>query len=61
MYDEYGTTSEPRQGGQPGGFQRENYEQFFHGFENFFGGRGGGFRFFNGNNRKSSEEEINKK
>lgn len=66
MYDEYGTTSEPRQGG---GYQRESYDQFFgdfpfHGFESFFGGRGG-FRFNfkdgGGQNRKSSEEAINKK
>lgn len=65
MYDEYGTTSEPRQGG--GGYQRESYDQFFgdfpfHGFESFFGGRG--FRFARdggGQNRKSSEEAVNKK
>ncbi len=69
MYDEYGSTSEPRQGqGHQGhGYHHENYDQFFQhgGFDSFFGGRGGGFRFnFNNNghnNRKSSEEEINKK
>lgn len=65
MFDEYGSTSEPRQGNS-GGFHRENYDQFFQnsGFESFFGGRGGGFRFNfnnNGQNRKSLEEEINKK
>ncbi len=84
MYDQYGTTSEPKQGGQQGkklfyllvkdltlklltffigGFQRENYEQFFQqsGFNNFFGGGGFKFNFNNGQNRKNSEEEINKK
>lgn len=64
MYDQYGTTSEPKQGGQHGGgFHRENYEEFFQhsGFNNFFGGGGFKFNFNNGQNRKSSEEEINKK
>ena len=66
LYDEYGTTQEPRQGGN-GGYQRENYDQFFREFhggfgENFFGGRSGGFRFNGGGQRlKSTEEEINKK
>ena len=67
MYDDYGTTSEPRNG--PSGFQRESrYQDFFFDdtFESFFGGGGGGggFRFnFGGqeHTRKSPEDEINKK
>ena len=49
--------------GSGGGFHRENYEEFFQhsGFNNFFGGGGFKFNFNNGQNRKSSEEEINKK
>ena len=75
LYDDYGTTSEPRQGGHGGGggggYHRQSYDDFFRdfdGFESFFGGHpGGGFKF-NGrggggseHNRKSHEEEITKK
>lgn len=66
LYDDYGTTSEPR--GAPSGFHRESrYKDFFFddAFESFFGGGGGGFRFsFNGGRqhvRKNPEDEINKK
>lgn len=66
LYDEYGTTNEPRQGGGGGGgYQRESYDQFFRqfhfgGFDSFFGGDD--FKFnFNNQNRKSLEDEINKK
>lgn len=65
MYDDYGTTQEPRQGGGGGnGYHRDNYEQFFREFHfgGFGGGGGGGFRFNGGGpRRKSSEEEISKK
>lgn len=61
MFDDYGSTREPRQSGHhEGGF----YGDFpFHGFESFFG-QGYGFNFNRGQqqqNRKSSEEAINKK
>lgn len=60
MYDDYGTTQEPRQGGGGGnGYQRDSFDQFFRDFH--FGGFGGGFRFNSGQRRKSTEEEINKK
>lgn len=65
LYDDYGTTNEPRQGN--GGYYRESYNNFFRdfeGFESFFSG-GDGFRFNFQNekqrSRKSKEEEINKK
>ena len=74
LYDDYGTTSEPRQGGGGGGggggFHRQSYDDFFRdfdGFESFFGGHSGGFKFnnFHGgsreHNRKSNEEEVTKK
>lgn len=66
MYDDYGTTQEPRQGGGGGGngYQRDSYDQFFRDFHfgGFGGGGSGGFRFNGGGQRrKSSEEEINKK
>ena len=67
LYDEYGTTNEPREGGE--NYHRQNFDQFFRdfdGFDGFFGGGSrGGFRFnFNSGNeraRKSQEEEINKR
>ena len=65
LYDDYGTTSEPRHGGGGHGYHRESHDNFFRdfeGFEGFFGG--GGFKFnFNDrqNSRKSREEEITKK
>lgn len=66
LYDDYGTTNEPRQGGGGGGYQRESYDGFFRdfdGFESFFGQGHGGFKFNNRreNARKNPEEEINKK
>jgi len=71
LYDDYGTTNEPRQGGNGGGggFHRQSYDDFFRdfdGFESFFGGHSGGFKFnsFNNgreHNRKSHEDEITKK
>ncbi len=68
LYDEYGTTQEPRHGGGGGGggYHRENYDQFFREFhfggfgENFFG-RGFGNRNNGNQHRKSTEDEINKK
>ncbi|RNA15524.1 dnaJ -like protein [Brachionus plicatilis] len=59
LYDEYGTTNEPRH--DPGaGFHRENFDNFFRDpFEGFFGG---GFGFNQKkNSRKNPEEEINKR
>ena len=72
LYDDYGTTNEPRQGGGGGGgggFHRQSYDDFFRdfdGFESFFGGHSGGFKFnsFNSgreHNRKSHEDEVTKK
>ena len=72
LYDDYGTTSEPRQGhGGSNGFQRQSYDDFFRDFdgfhESFFGGHAGGFKFHNFANagrehsRKNNEEEITKK
>jgi DnaJ homolog subfamily C member 16 len=72
LYDDYGTTNEPRQGGSGGGgggggFHRQSYDDFFRdfdGFESFFGGHSGGFKFNGGgreHNRKSHEDEITKK
>lgn len=67
MFDDYGTTQEPRQGGGGGyGYQRDSYDQFFREFHGFGGFGGGGFRFNgggggHGQRRKSTEDEINKK
>ena len=71
LYDDYGTTSEPRQGGGHGGggggYQRQSYDDFFRdfdGFEGFFSGHSGGFKFNNNgreHNRKTHEDEITKK
>lgn len=60
IYDDYGSTQEPRQGGGGGnGYQRDSYDQFFREFHGF---GGGGFKFNGGGSRrKSTEEEINKK
>ena len=75
MFDDYGTTSEPRHGG-PSGFQRESrYRDFFfdEAFDSFFGGGGGGgggggfknrsigLLTWCENSRKNPEDEINKK
>jgi len=60
LYDEYGTTNEPREGGD--NHHRQNFDHFFRdfdGFDGFFGG--GGFRGGNERARKSQEEEINKR
>jgi len=64
MFDDYGTTQEPRQGGGGGnGYQRDGFDQFFREFHfGGFGHGGGGFKFNGGGQRrKSTEEEINKK
>ena len=64
MFDDYGSTQEPRQGGNYE--HRDNFDQFFRDFH-FGGGGGGGFRFNNfggggfNQRRKSTAEEINKK
>lgn len=62
MYDDYGSTQEPRHGHQQHG-NRDNFDNFFRDFH--FGGGGGGFRFNGGGGfnqrRKSTAEEINKK
>lgn len=70
LYDDYGTTSEPRHGaGQHNhhqrqyhqNHQRQSYDDFFRdfdGFESFFGGHQ---RQQQNHNRKSQEDEISKK
>ena len=77
LYDDYGSTAEPREGANHPhhhqhhhGHQHGHHEGFFRdfeGFESFFGGGGGGgggpFRFNQQRERvrKSQEEQVNKK
>ncbi|CAF0926373.1 unnamed protein product, partial [Brachionus calyciflorus] len=61
LYDDYGTTNEPRHAGG-GGFHRESYDNFFRDFDPFEGFFGGGFGFNQKRqSRKNPEEEVNKR